>query len=86
MCRNYIQEITSQQNCEILAIHENSPPHTVYRENFAPVLFLSLSPSLSPSEFKSERNCFFSYLSFKTTVSGRIQNGEKPSASVEKQK
>lgn len=49
---------------------------TVYMEIFAPVLFTPLSPSLSAGGLKTDSNVS-NYLSFNTTLSGRIQDGAK---------
>lgn len=55
--------------------------NTVYKEIFTPVLF---SPSLPAGKFKTGQIPY--YLSLKTTLSGRIEDGVKLLASVDEQK
>lgn len=64
----------------------NQKIDTVYREIFACVLFLAPSPSLLAGKFKTgllPNLVLANNISYNTIVSGWIQDGKKPFASVD---
>lgn len=70
----FLQSETNFEDC----YSTNTHMCTVHREEFAPVLFSTLSPSLSSGEFKIGRIPMSQISHLNTTLSLRIHDGTKP--------